>query len=84
MLKERRRLVLMLRETPLHLGHIRTMANVTEAGAIMYPPVPGFYQKPESIDQMVDQTVGRVLDLFGIETGLVNRWQGLGRDEFED
>ena len=84
MLKERRRLVLMLRETPLHLGHIRTMANVTEAGAIMYPPVPGFYQKPESIDQMVDQTVGRVLDLFGVETCLVNRWRGLGRDEFED
>ena len=74
----------MLRETPLHLGHIRTMASVAEAGAIMYPPVPGFYQKPESIDQMVDQTVGRVLDLFGIEAGLVNRWQGIRRNEFED
>ena len=84
MLKERRRLVLMLRETPLHLGHIRSMASVAEAGAIMYPPVPGFYQKPESIDQMVDQTVGRVLDLFGIEAGLVNRWQGIRRNEFED
>jgi len=77
-LKERRRLVLMLRETPLHLGHIRTMAQVTEAGAILYPPVPGFYQKPQSIEQMVDHTVGRVLDLFDIDTGKVNRWQGLG------
>lgn len=77
-LKERRRLVLMLRETPLHLGHVRTMAQVTEAGAILYPPVPAFYQRPQSIDEMVDHTVGRVLDLFDIETGTVNRWHGLG------
>lgn len=77
-LKERRRLVLMLRETPLHLGHIRTMAQVTEAGAILYPPVPAFYQKPKTLDEMVDHTVGRVLDLFDIETGTVNRWHGLG------
>jgi flavin prenyltransferase len=77
-LKERRRLVLMLRETPLHLGHVRTMAQVTEAGAILYPPVPAFYQKPQTIDDMVDHTVGRVLDLFDIETGTVNRWHGLG------
>lgn len=79
-LKERRRLVLMLRETPLHSGHIRTMAQVTEAGAIVYPPVPGFYQKPQSIEQMVDHTVGRVLDLFDIDTGHVNRWAGLNAD----
>lgn len=76
-LKERRRLVLMLRETPLHLGHIRHMAAVTEAGAIVYPPVPAFYTKPASLDEMVDHTVGRVLDLFDIDAGLAHRWTGL-------
>ena len=75
-LKERRRLVLMLRETPLHLGHIRSMAAVTEAGAIVYPPVPAFYAKPESLSDMVDHTLGRVLDLFGIDLGVVRRWTG--------
>jgi 4-hydroxy-3-polyprenylbenzoate decarboxylase len=74
MLKERRRLVLMVRETPLHLGHIRSMGAVTEAGAIVYPPVPAFYANPESIEDMVDHTLGRVLDLFGIDTGTVRRW----------
>jgi 4-hydroxy-3-polyprenylbenzoate decarboxylase len=78
-LKERRRVVLMLRETPLHLGHIRTMAAVTEAGAIVYPPVPAFYAKPASLGDMIDHTVGRVLDLFGIESGTVNRWTGTKR-----
>ncbi|WP_245924213.1 UbiX family flavin prenyltransferase [Niveispirillum cyanobacteriorum] len=73
-LKERRRLVLMLRETPLHLGHIRSMAAVTEMGAIVYPPVPAFYAKPQSLDDMVDHTIGRVLDLFDIDTGRVRRW----------
>lgn len=73
-LKERRRLVLMLRETPLHLGHIRSMAAVTEMGAIVYPPVPAFYANPQSIDDMVDHTIGRVLDLFDIDTGRVRRW----------
>ncbi|MFM0512184.1 UbiX family flavin prenyltransferase [Paraburkholderia sp. RL17-373-BIF-A] len=73
-LKERRRLVLMVRETPLHLGHLRSMASVTEAGAIVYPPVPAFYANPESLDDMVDHTLGRVLDLFGIETSVVQRW----------
>ncbi|WP_194714774.1 UbiX family flavin prenyltransferase [Noviherbaspirillum soli] len=73
-LKERRRLVLMLRETPLHLGHLRSMVAVTEAGAIISPPVPAFYAKPASIDEMVDHSVGRVLDLFGIESGAVRRW----------
>lgn len=76
-LKERRRVVLMLRETPLHLGHIRTMASVTEAGAIVYPPVPAFYTRPASLAEMIDHTVGRVLDLFGIETSVVKRWSGV-------
>lgn len=76
-LKERRRVVLMLRETPLHLGHIRSMAAVTEAGAIVYPPVPAFYTKPQSLEDMVDHTLGRVLDLFGVELGTVRRWGGL-------
>jgi 4-hydroxy-3-polyprenylbenzoate decarboxylase len=75
-LKERRRVVLMLRETPLHLGHIRSMAAVTEAGAIVYPPVPAFYAKPKSLEEMVDHTLGRVLDLFDIDLGTVRRWSG--------
>ncbi|MBT1155941.1 UbiX family flavin prenyltransferase [Aminobacter anthyllidis] len=75
-LKERRRLVLMLRETPLHLGHIRNMAQVTEMGGIIYPPVPAFYAKPQSLEEMVDHTVGRVLDLFDLDPGMVRRWQG--------
>jgi len=73
-LKERRRLVLMVRETPLHLGHLRNMAAVTEIGAIVYPPVPAFYAKPATLEDMVDHTLGRVLDLFGIESGTVRRW----------
>jgi 4-hydroxy-3-polyprenylbenzoate decarboxylase len=75
-LKERRRLVLMLRETPLHLGHIRTMAAATEAGAIVYPPVPAFYARPQSIEDMIDHTLGRVLDLFDVDLGTVRRWTG--------
>ncbi|MBT3397210.1 MAG: UbiX family flavin prenyltransferase, partial [Alphaproteobacteria bacterium] len=73
-LKERRRLVLMVRETPVHLGHLRSMTAVSEMGAIVFPPVPAFYQWPASIDEMVDQTVGRVLDLFPIDHDLVRRW----------
>jgi 4-hydroxy-3-polyprenylbenzoate decarboxylase len=73
-LKERRRLVLMLRETPLHAGHIQSMLRVTEMGAIIAPPVPAFYTRPDSVEAIVDQTVGRVLDLFGIESGLPKRW----------
>jgi flavin prenyltransferase len=80
-LKERRRLVLMLRETPLHLGHIRSMAAVTEAGAIVYPPVPAFYARPRSIEDMIDHTLGRVLDLFEIDLGTVRRWSGKPRQE---
>ncbi len=74
-LKERRRLVLMVRETPLHTGHLRTMLALSEMGAIVAPPVPAFYAGAQSLDDMVDQTIGRVLDLFGIETGLVRRWR---------
>lgn len=80
-LKERRRLVLMLRETPLHLGHLRTMTAVTEMGAIVFPPVPAFYQKPETIDDIVRQSVGRALDLFGFDLGLVERWGEPPEDE---
>lgn len=79
-LKERRRLVLMARETPLNLAHLRNMSAVTEMGGIVFPPVPAFYSRPHSIEDMVDHTVGRVLDLFDIEhQDLVRRWQGLHR-----
>lgn len=74
-LKERRRLVLMTRETPLTLVHLRNMTTVTEMGGIIAPPVPAFYAKPDSLDAMVDHSVGRVLDLFGIESDLVRRWK---------
>lgn len=73
-LKERRRLVLMLRETPLHVGHLRSMTTVTEMGAIVMPPVPAFYIRPKTIDDLVDHSVGRALDLFGIEVANLNRW----------
>ena len=75
-LKERRRLVLMVRETPLHTGHLRAMLAASEIGAIIAPPVPAFYTKPESIDQLVGHTIGRVLDLFDLESALVERWTG--------
>jgi 4-hydroxy-3-polyprenylbenzoate decarboxylase len=75
-LKERRRVVLMLRETPLHLGHIELMAGATRMGAIVMPPVPGFYSRPRSLDDIVDQSVGRALDLFDIDLGIVKRWTG--------
>ncbi len=74
-LKERRRLVLMVRETPLHLGHLRNMAQATEMGAVIAPPVPAFYAKPENLEQMIDHTVGRTLDHFDIEVGAVTRWR---------
>ena len=78
-LKERRRLVLMVRETPLHTGHLRTMAALSEMGAVIAPPVPAFYARPESLADMVDHTLGRVLDLFDIDTGRVRRWRDAGR-----
>ena len=74
-LKERRRLVLMVRETPLHAGHLRAMLAATEAGAVIFPPVPAFYAKPATLSEMVDHTVGRVLDLFDLDAGQV-RWDG--------
>jgi 4-hydroxy-3-polyprenylbenzoate decarboxylase len=74
-LKERRRLVLGLRETPLHLGHLRSATAVTEMGAIVAPLVPAFYSKPESLDEMIDQSVGRLLDLFDIDAPSVKRWR---------
>lgn len=73
-LKERRKLVLMVRETPLHTGHLRTMTALSEMGAIIAPPVPAFYARPETLQDMVDHTVGRVLDLFEIDVGVVQRW----------
>ena len=76
-LKERRPLVLMVRETPLHLGHLRTMTALAEMGAIIAPPLPALYAKPASIMEMVDQSVGRALDLFGLEWDAVRRWDGL-------
>jgi 4-hydroxy-3-polyprenylbenzoate decarboxylase len=73
-LKERRPLVLMVRETPLHLGHLRTLTRLAEMGAVIAPPVPAFYAKPRSIAEMVDQSVGRALDLFGLSWRPVKRW----------
>ena len=73
-LKERRPLVLMVRETPLHLGHLRTMTKLAEMGAVIAPPLPAFYAKPRSLEEMVDQSVGRALDLFGLSWASVKRW----------
>jgi 4-hydroxy-3-polyprenylbenzoate decarboxylase len=73
-LKERRPLVLMVRETPLHLGHLRTMTALAEMGAIIAPPVPALYARPNSVDDLIDHSVGRVLDLFGLDSGEVRRW----------
>jgi 4-hydroxy-3-polyprenylbenzoate decarboxylase len=78
-LKERRRLVLMVRETPLHLGHLRTMTALAEMGAVIAPPVPAFYAGPQSIDALVDHSVGRVLDLFGLEVAGLKRWGEPGK-----
>jgi len=77
-LKERRRLVLMVRETPLHRNHLRTMAELSELGAVIAPPVPAFYARPKSLEEMVDHTVGRMLDLFdlGVDLDVVHRWGG--------
>jgi flavin prenyltransferase len=77
-LKERRRLVLVVRETPLHLGHLRMMAAATECGAVILPPMPAFYHQPKTISDLVDQTVGKVLDQFGLDHDLYRRWEGGG------
>jgi len=76
-LKERRTLALMVRETPFHLGHLRTMTQLAETGAVIAPPLPAMYARPDSIEQMIDQSVGRVLDLFGLDWSPTKRWQGL-------
>ncbi len=80
-LKERRRLVLMVRETPFNLVHLRNMTAVTEMGGIISPPLPAFYQRPQTIDDMIDHTVGRILDLFAIPHTLVPRWNGIKAEE---
>lgn len=77
-LKEGRRLALLVREAPLTLAHIRNMEACAEMGAIIVPPVPAFYNHPRTIDDLVNHTVGRVLDLFGVEAGIVRRWKGMG------
>jgi 4-hydroxy-3-polyprenylbenzoate decarboxylase len=82
-LKERRRLVLLIRETPLHPGHIRLMELATASGAIVAPPVPAFYHRPRTLEEVIDQTVGRALDQLGIESGVVKRWAGPPNTEAE-
>lgn len=79
-LKERRKLVLVVRETPLHLGHLDLMRDVSAAGAVILPPVPGFYTRPQTIDDIVDHTVTKVCDQFGVDVGLIDRWTGLGEN----
>lgn len=76
-LKERSKLVLLVRETPLHLGHIRNMEKVAEMGAIILPPVPAFYHRPKTLQEIIDHTVGKVLDIFGLKHNLFQRWTGL-------
>jgi 4-hydroxy-3-polyprenylbenzoate decarboxylase len=76
-LKERRRLVLMVRETPFNLAHLRNMTSVTEMGGVIFPPLPAFYHRPASIDEMVDQTVERVIDMFALESPIAAAWPGL-------
>lgn len=73
-LKERRRLVLMIRETPLHTGHLRQMTALSEMGAVIAPPLPAFYTRPATVEALIDQSVGRVLDLFGLEAPVTRRW----------
>jgi len=80
-LKERKRLVLLVRETPLHLGHLRNTVKLTEMGAVIFPPIPAFYHKPQTIQDLIDHSIGKVLDLFDIEHQLFERWSGLHKDK---
>jgi 4-hydroxy-3-polyprenylbenzoate decarboxylase len=80
-LKERRPLLLLVRETPLHLGHLRNMERLSEMGAIIMPPAPAFYHRPQTIQDIVDHTVGKMLDMFGIEHTLFQRWPGMGKQD---
>jgi 4-hydroxy-3-polyprenylbenzoate decarboxylase len=80
-LKEKRRLVLAIRETPLHVGHLRSMTVLAEIGAVIAPIVPAFYNRPRTVDDIVNHTCGRLLDLFGIDTGTVKRWKGGSTEE---
>jgi 4-hydroxy-3-polyprenylbenzoate decarboxylase len=75
-LKEKRKLIIVFRETPLHLGHLRLLAQVSEIGAMIMPPVPAFYHHPKTIQDIIDQTIGKVLDQFGLDNQLFKRWQG--------
>lgn len=75
-LKEKRRLVVVVRETPLHLGHLRLMVTLSELGGVILPPMPAFYHRPQSIDDIINQTVGKILDQFGIEHQMFRRWEG--------
>jgi 4-hydroxy-3-polyprenylbenzoate decarboxylase len=84
MLKERRRLVLMVRETPFNLAHLRNMTAVTEMGGIVFPPLPSFYNRPATIAEMVDHTVARVMDLLGVANDLAPRWGGMRNDVPKD
>jgi 4-hydroxy-3-polyprenylbenzoate decarboxylase len=79
-LKERRKLVMLVRETPLHAGHLRLMLQATEAGAVILPPAAAFYHRPRTIQDLVDHTLGKALDQFGIDAGLFERWTGLPED----
>jgi len=79
MLKERKRLILMVRETPFHLGHLRSMTALAEMGAIIAPPIPGFYHKPTSVEQLVDDSLDRILDLLGLPSPDAHRWDGQAR-----
>jgi polyprenyl P-hydroxybenzoate/phenylacrylic acid decarboxylase-like protein len=83
-LKERRRLVLITREAPLNLAHLRNMVAVTEMGGVIFPPVPAFYSKAKTIDDIVNHTVGRVLDLFNVQHETINRWQGMKSDVLKE
>ena len=79
-LKEQRKLVLVVRETPLHKGHLELMTRAADYGATILPPVPGFYQDPQSVDDIIDQTVGKVFDCLGLEHQLIRRWGGRRND----